>query len=137
MKLRVSSIPRPCALMAAYNGLAVIHNFAPNLCEGDSAFCVAHCHGRKEQVQGKAGDDVSCASSGGNDGMLSMHVCVERTRSPFWRWATMGTVVGSMFVAGVLVIRKWLVALELRMAPRLMVLVLVLIVLRRIEAGRS
>jgi hypothetical protein len=49
----------------------------------------------------------------------------------------MGMVVGSMFVAGALVMRKWLVAPELRMAHRLMVLALISIVLRRIEAARA
>ena len=46
----------------------------------------------------------------------------------------MGTTVGSMFVAGASVIRKWLVAPESRMAHHLMVLALKSIVLRRIEA---
>jgi hypothetical protein len=49
----------------------------------------------------------------------------------------MGTVVGSMFVAGALVVRKWLVALESRMAHHLMVAASVLIILRRIEAVRA
>jgi hypothetical protein len=49
----------------------------------------------------------------------------------------MGTVVGSMFVSGALVVREWLVALELKMAHFLMVLASVLIVLRRIEAARA
>ena len=34
----------------------------------------------------------------------------------------MGTAVGNMFVAGASVVRKWLVAPELRIAHRLMVL---------------
>ncbi len=66
--------------------------------------------------------------------MSRVHVCVERTRSPFRRQATMGTAVGNMFVAGALVVRKWLVALESRMDHRLMVLASISIVLRRIEA---
>jgi hypothetical protein len=49
----------------------------------------------------------------------------------------MGTVVGSMFVAGALVIRKWLIAPEWRMAHLLMVLALVLIVLRKVGAARA
>jgi hypothetical protein len=48
----------------------------------------------------------------------------------------MGTAIGSMFVTGALVVRKWLVAPESRMAHRLMVLVSISIVLRRIEAAR-
>jgi hypothetical protein len=69
--------------------------------------------------------------------MSSMHMCIERTRSLFGRHATMGMVVGSMFVAGTSVFWKWLVAPELRMAHRLMVAALVLVVLRRIEAARA
>jgi hypothetical protein len=49
----------------------------------------------------------------------------------------MGTVVGSMFVAGALVVRKWLVAPESRMAHHLMVAASELIILRRIEAVRA
>ncbi len=49
----------------------------------------------------------------------------------------MGTVVGSMFVAGALVVRKWLVAPESRMAHHLMVVASVLIILRRIKAVRA
>jgi len=49
----------------------------------------------------------------------------------------MGMVVNSMFVAGALVVRKWLVAPESRMAHHLMVAASVLIILRRIEAVRA
>jgi hypothetical protein len=49
----------------------------------------------------------------------------------------MGTALGSMFVAGASVVRKWLVARESRMAHHLMILVLKSIVLRRIEAARA
>ncbi len=50
----------------------------------------------------------------------------------------MGTAVGNMFVAGALVVRKWLMAPESRLAHHLVVLALISIVLRRIELrGRS
>ena len=49
----------------------------------------------------------------------------------------MGLVVETMLVAGVLVVRKWLVALELMLAHRLMVLALVLIVFNRTEAVKA
>ncbi len=49
----------------------------------------------------------------------------------------MGTAVGNMLVAGALVVRKWLVAPESRMAHRVMVLALISIILRRIEAVRA
>jgi hypothetical protein len=47
-----------------------------------------------------------------------------------------GTVAGTMFVAGASVVKKWLVALESRMAHCFMVAALALIVLRRMEAAR-
>jgi hypothetical protein len=47
----------------------------------------------------------------------------------------MGMAVGRTLVAGVLVIGKWLVALESRMAHRFMVSASMLIVLRSIEAA--
>ncbi len=49
----------------------------------------------------------------------------------------MGVVVGRILVAGVLVVRKWLLAPESRMAHLLMVLASVLIVFKRIEATRA
>jgi hypothetical protein len=49
----------------------------------------------------------------------------------------MGMAVGDMFVAGALVMKKWLVASESRVAHRLMVLASISIVLRRIEAARA
>jgi hypothetical protein len=49
-----------------------------------------------------------------------------------------GTAARTMFVAGALVVKKWLVAPESRMAHHFMVAALTLIVLRRMEAaGRS
>jgi hypothetical protein len=74
---------------------------------------------------------------GGNEDMLMVHVCVECTRSPLGRWAMMGLVVGTMLVAGASVVRKWLVAPELRMAHCLMVLASVLIVFIRTEAAKA
>jgi hypothetical protein len=49
----------------------------------------------------------------------------------------MGTAVGRMFVAGSLVVRKWLVVPESRMAHCLMIAALVSIGLRWIEAVRA
>ena len=49
----------------------------------------------------------------------------------------MGTAVGNMFVAGALVVRKWLVALDSRMAHRSMVLASMSIIFRRIQAARA
>jgi hypothetical protein len=69
--------------------------------------------------------------------MSRVHACVERTCLPFGRQATMCMAIGNMIVAGVLAVRKWLVALESRMAHRFMVLAFISIVLRRIEAARA
>ncbi len=74
---------------------------------------------------------------GGNKEMLMVHMCVECTRSQLGRRAMMGLVVGKMLVAGALVIRKWLVVPDSRMAHRLMVLALVLIVFNRTEAAKA
>jgi hypothetical protein len=74
---------------------------------------------------------------GGNEGMSMVHVCVECTHSPLGRWAMMGLVVGTMLVAGASVVRKGLVAPELRMAHHLMVSALVLIVFNRTEAAKA
>ena len=48
-----------------------------------------------------------------------------------------GTMAGMMLVAGALVVRKWLVAPESRMAQLLMVAVSVKIVFRRMEAASA
>jgi hypothetical protein len=69
--------------------------------------------------------------------MLRVHVCEERTGTPFKRRATVGMAVGNMFVAGAWVMRKWLVAPESRRAHGLMVLAPISIVLRRNEAARA
>jgi hypothetical protein len=69
--------------------------------------------------------------------MLMVHVCVECTRLPLGKRAMMGLVVGTMLVAGELVIRKWLVVQESRMAHRLMASALVLIVFNRTEAAKA
>ena len=60
--------------------------------------------------------------------MSSVHVCVECTLSPLGRHAIIGVVVCCTFEAGALVVRKWLVAPESRMAQWLMVLALVVTV---------
>ncbi len=73
----------------------------------------------------------------GSMGRSRVQVCVECTLSPLGRWAMRGTVAGMMLVAGALVVRKWLIAPELRMAHCLMVAALVVIVLRRTEAARA
>jgi hypothetical protein len=48
-----------------------------------------------------------------------------------------GTAASTMLVAGALVVKKWLVSLESRMAHHFMVVVSRLIVLRRMEAARA
>jgi hypothetical protein len=48
-----------------------------------------------------------------------------------------GTAARTMLVAGGLVVRKWLITLESRMAHRLMVVASTSIVFRRMEAARA
>ncbi len=57
-------------------------------------------------------------------------VCVDCILSPLGRQAMRDTVVRIMLVAGVSVVRKWLVALESKMAHHLMVAASTVIVLR-------
>jgi hypothetical protein len=48
-----------------------------------------------------------------------------------------GIAAGKMLVAGALVVKKWPIAPELRIAHCLIVAALVVIVLRRMEASRA
>ena len=64
-------------------------------------------------------------------------MCVDCALSPFGRQAMRGTAARTMFVAGSLVVKKWLVAPESRMAHHFMVAALTLIVLMRMEAARA
>jgi hypothetical protein len=73
----------------------------------------------------------------GRSGKSRVHVCVNCTLSPFGRRAMRGTAATTMFVAGALVVKKWLIAPESRMAHHFMVAASTLIVLRRMEAARA
>ncbi len=73
----------------------------------------------------------------GRSGKLRVQVCVNCTLSMFGRQAMRGTAAGTMFVAGALVVKKWLIAPESRMAHCFMVAASTLIVLRRMEAARA
>jgi hypothetical protein len=73
----------------------------------------------------------------GRSGKSRVQVCVDCTLSPFGRRAMRGTVARTMFVAGASVVKKWLVALESRMAHCFVVAALTIIVLRRMEAARA
>jgi hypothetical protein len=64
-----------------------------------------------------------------------MHVGVDDTCSPLGRCAMSRTTAGGMLVAGAAVVRKWLVALESRIAHSLMVLAAVLIVFNNTKAA--
>ncbi len=66
-----------------------------------------------------------------------VQVCVDCTLSPLGGWAMRGTAACTMLVAGALVVKKWLIAPESRMAHRLMVAASTFIVLRRMEAARA
>ncbi len=64
-------------------------------------------------------------------------MCVGCTLSLFGRQAMRGTAARTMCVVGALVIKKWLIAPESRMAHNFMVVASTLIVLRRMEAARA
>jgi hypothetical protein len=73
----------------------------------------------------------------GMTGRSRVQVCIDCTFSPFGRRAMRGTVAGTMLEAGASVVRKWLVAPELRISHCLMVLASVAIVRRRTEAASA
>jgi hypothetical protein len=73
----------------------------------------------------------------GKSGKSRVQVCVDCTLSLFGRRAMRGRVASAMLVAGALVVKKWLIALESRMAHSFMVAASTLIVLRRMEAARA
>ncbi len=91
----------------------------------------------RSECEARPGMMWAAQACGGNEGMLMVHVCVECTRSPLGRWAMVGMVLGTMLVAGALVVRKWLVAPESSMAHHLMVLASVLVVFNRTEAAKA
>ncbi len=76
-------------------------------------------------------------AAAGSSGRLRVQVCIDCTLSPFGRWATRWTVAAQMFVAGALVVRKWLVAPESRIAHCLMISASVEIVLRSTSAAKA
>ncbi len=69
-------------------------------------------------------------------GRSRVQVCVGCTLSPLGGRAMRGTVDRTMLMSFALVVRKWLVAPESRMAHCLMVAALTLIGLRRTEAAK-
>ncbi len=73
----------------------------------------------------------------GRSGKSRVQVCVDCTLSLFDRRVMRGTVARTMFVAGALVVKKWLLPLESRMAHHFMMVASTLIVLRRMEAARA
>ncbi len=72
----------------------------------------------RRECNAKPGMMWASLAAAGSSGRLRVQVCVDCTLSPFGRRATRGTVAVQMFVAGAFVVRKWLVALESRIAHR-------------------
>ncbi len=91
----------------------------------------------RRECEARPGIMWAAQALGGREGMSRVHVCVECTRAPFGRRVTMGAVVGRILVAGPLVVNKWLVAPESRMAHFFMVSASTLIVFNRTEAARA
>ena len=105
---------------------------AIDFCEGHCAPLIAHGDTREKGVGRQAGNDVGCSCAG-----WKIWQVLDCTLSPLGRWAMRGTSAGTMLVAGASVVRKWLVTPESRIAHRLMVAALVVIVLRRTEAASA
>jgi hypothetical protein len=73
----------------------------------------------------------------GRSGKSSMHVCVDCTRAPLGKCATMGLMACRTLLMEALVVRKLLVAPESKMAQLLMDSMLMLTVWRRVAMARA
>ena len=91
----------------------------------------------RRECDARPGMMCAVRTPAGRFGRPRVHVWVECTLSPLGRQAMRGTAAGRMLVAGALVVRKWLVAPESRMAHRLMVAASVVMVLSRTEAASA
>ena len=94
---------------------------------------------RAERRECDASLGMMCAARapGRRLGRSSVQVWVDCTLSPLGSRAMRGTVAGMILVAGALVVRKWLVAPESRLAQLLMVAASVNGVFRRMEAASA
>jgi hypothetical protein len=82
----------------------------------------------RSECEARPGMMWAARASRGRAGMLRVQVCVECTCSSLGRHTMIGVIVCCTFEAGAVVVRKWLVAPESRMAQWLMVLALVVTV---------
>ena len=71
----------------------------------------------------------------GSPEISRVQVWVDCMRSPLGSWAMIGVDVGALCVVGALLVRKWLVAPESRIAHSLIVAALVLMVWSRVAAA--
>ena len=94
-------------------------------------------HTERREWVSRPGMMWAARAPAGRSGRSRVQVCIDSTFSPFGRRAMRGTVAGTMLEAGASVVRKWLVAPELRISHCLMVLASVAIVWRRTEAASA
>ncbi len=87
----------------------------------------------RRECDARPGMMCAVQAPAGRFGRSRVNVWVECTLLPLGRRAMRGTAAGRMLVAGALVVKKWLVAPESRIAHCLMVAVLVVMVLSRTE----
>jgi hypothetical protein len=87
-------------------------------------------------VQCQSGNEWAARALAESSGRSRVNVC-DCTLSPLGRQVMRGTVVGVILEVGALVVRKWLVAPESRMAQLLMVAASVDIVLRRTKTANA
>jgi hypothetical protein len=80
---------------------------------------------------------MMCARVVGRSGKSSVHVCVDCTRAPLGKCATMGLMARRTLLMGALVVRKLLIALEFKMAQLLMESMSILTVRRRAAVVRA
>jgi hypothetical protein len=89
-----------------------------------------------KECDARSGITWATQAPAGRSGKSRVQVCANCTLSPFGRRAMRGTAARTMFVAGALDVKKWLIAPESRMANCFTVVASTLIVLIRMEAAR-
>jgi hypothetical protein len=75
----------------------------------------------RNKCDARLGITWTTQATAGRSGKSRVQVCVDCTLSPFGRRAMRSTAAKTMFVAGALDVKNWLIALASRMAHRFMV----------------
>ncbi len=128
---------RAGALVATDYCAATVADGTVDLCKGYLASLLHIVRTENNECDVRPGIRWAAQAPAGRSGKSRVQVCVDCTLLPFGRRAIRGAAARTMFVANASVVKKWLVAPELRMAHCVMVAASTLIVLRRMEAARA